>query len=69
VVEPGVTGLLVPVDDAGALADALTGLLRDRELASRMGAAARERAAERFTRESVLATYLEVYEAMEGAAR
>jgi glycosyltransferase involved in cell wall biosynthesis len=69
VVEPGVTGLLVPVDDAGALADALTQLLRDREGASRMGAAARQRAAERFTRESVLGTYLEVYEEMEGAAR
>ncbi|UCC84166.1 MAG: glycosyltransferase family 4 protein [Gemmatimonadota bacterium] len=68
VVEPGLTGLLVPVDDAGALADALIQLLRDKEKASRMGAAARERAAERFTRESVLAVYLEVYEAMERSA-
>jgi glycosyltransferase involved in cell wall biosynthesis len=68
VVEPGVTGVLVPVDDSHALAEALIRLLRDGEAASRMGAAARERAAERFTRERVLATYLEVYEAMEGSA-
>ncbi len=65
VVEPGVTGLLVPVDDAGALADALNQLLCDKARASRMGAAARERAVKHFTRESVLAAYLEVYEAME----
>lgn len=65
VVEPGVTGLLVPVDDARALADALIGLLRDKGRASRMGKAARERAAERFTRESVLRTYLEAYETLE----
>ncbi|MGD2218022.1 MAG: glycosyltransferase, partial [Gemmatimonadales bacterium] len=69
VVEPGVTGLLVPVDDADALAEALTRLLRDEAAASRMGAAARARAAERYTRENVLAEYLEVYEAMEGTAR
>jgi len=68
VVEPGVTGLLVPVDDPVALAEALRRLLRDTGLASRMGAAARERAAERFTRERVLRTYLEAYEALEGTA-
>jgi glycosyltransferase involved in cell wall biosynthesis len=68
VVEPGVTGLLVPVDDAGALVDALTRLLRDSGLASRMGAAARVRAAERFGRRKVLAAYLEVYEALERPA-
>jgi glycosyltransferase involved in cell wall biosynthesis len=67
-VEPGVTGLLVPVGDADALAQALARLLGDRALASRMGAAGRERAAERFTRERVLAAYLAVYEAMEGSA-
>jgi glycosyltransferase involved in cell wall biosynthesis len=68
VVEPAVTGLLVPVDDAKALAEALLRLLRDKELASRMGEAARARAAERFTREGILAAYLEVYQAMDRAA-
>jgi glycosyltransferase involved in cell wall biosynthesis len=64
VVEPGVTGFLVPVGDAGALASAVLGLLGDSAESSRMGRAGRRRAAERFTREAVLGTYLESYESM-----
>jgi glycosyltransferase involved in cell wall biosynthesis len=41
VVEDGVNGLLIDPDDAGQLADALVRLLGDRELANRLGAAAR----------------------------
>lgn len=48
-VEDGVTGLLAPAGDAGALAAALERLLRDPELARRLGAAARRRAEERFS--------------------
>jgi colanic acid/amylovoran biosynthesis glycosyltransferase len=48
-VEDGVTGLLAPSGDAAAVATALDRLLRDRALAARMGAAARERAAARFS--------------------
>jgi glycosyltransferase involved in cell wall biosynthesis len=43
VVEDGVTGRLVPLEDVDALADALTELLADRALAERLGATARER--------------------------
>ncbi|MGD2152844.1 MAG: glycosyltransferase [Gemmatimonadales bacterium] len=68
VVEPGVTGLLVPVDDAVALADVLRELLGDDERRSRMSEAARARAAERFGRERVLRAYLDAYEALEGSA-
>lgn len=48
-VEDGVTGLLVPVGDTQALAAALEQLLRNPELAARMGVAARRRVEERFT--------------------
>lgn len=44
VIEPGVTGLLVPEADASALADAIATLLRDPAQAARLGAAAREQA-------------------------
>lgn len=44
VIEPGVTGLLVPEADARALADAVARLLTDPALASRLGEAARARA-------------------------
>jgi glycosyltransferase involved in cell wall biosynthesis len=68
VVEPGVTGSLVAVDDVEALSKALLELLRDPELAARFGAAARRRARERFTREAVLSAYLEGYEGLRVAA-
>jgi len=48
VVEHGVTGLVVPKADAGALAGAIDRLLSDPELRVRMGNAGRERALDRF---------------------
>ncbi|HWB31151.1 MAG TPA: glycosyltransferase [Vicinamibacterales bacterium] len=47
-IEDGVTGLLVPEQDARALADALGRLLRDRPLARRLGTSAREAVTRRF---------------------
>lgn len=47
-VEPGVTGLLVPVQCPAALADALEQVLRDPRRAARMGEAGRQRAQELF---------------------
>ncbi|HZS25122.1 MAG TPA: glycosyltransferase family 4 protein [Gaiellaceae bacterium] len=44
-VQDGVSGLLVPPDDAGALADALVRVLSDRSLAERLGEGARASAA------------------------
>ena len=45
----GVTGLLVPPDDPGALAGAIGRLLDDAELRERLGAAGRQRVLGRFT--------------------
>jgi len=49
------TGLVVPVDDPIALADALERLLRDRDLGRRLGENGRRRALERFTLAKVVA--------------
>jgi mannosyltransferase len=49
VVEDGVTGVLVPVDDADALTAALEPLLRDPAAAAAMGARGRRRVLDRFS--------------------
>ena len=68
VVEPEVTGLLVPLNDSEALSGGLLRLLDDSELAARMGSAARRRAAAHFTRKAVIAAYLDAYEAIRNEA-
>lgn len=60
VVDDGVTGLLVPVDDA-ALRDALTKLANDHERARAMGAKAREVALDRYSHDRMVDAYLELY--------
>ncbi len=50
---PDLTGLLVPVDDATALADAIERLLRDAELRMQFAAAARRLVVERFSSEII----------------
>lgn len=52
-VRAGVEGLVVPAGDANALAEAMLQLFRHPELRARMGAAARARACESFSMESV----------------
>ncbi len=58
-VEPGVTGLLVPPRDPIALAAAMRRLAEDPELTSQFGAAARERALDRFDSRRVCERLLE----------
>lgn len=53
VVEHGVNGLLVPVEDSGALAEALHRLISNSELRRQMGAAGRERALRLFTKQRI----------------
>ena len=54
VVEDGVTGLLVPVQDSTALAEALETLLCDPQRAAKMGEAGRTRVEERFSWDKII---------------
>lgn len=61
VVDPGVTGRLVPVRNPRALATALTELVNEPALRSTMGAAARQRAAVEFDQQRVIDRTLAAY--------
>lgn len=61
VVSHELDGLLVPVGDAAALADAIARLLDDPALARRLGEAARRKVQARFDERSVVARTLAVY--------
>jgi L-malate glycosyltransferase len=60
----GVHGLLVPPRDAARLADAIGRLLADRALAQRLGAAARRRALEHYSREAMVQRFEQLYLAL-----
>jgi len=64
IVEPGATGLLVPPHNPEALADAISALLFNPDLAHRMGSAGQRRVVDRFSArrmaEDVLRVYYEV---------
>jgi len=64
--EDGVTGLIVPPGDAGALGGALRRLVDDPELRARLGAQARDRAHTMFTLQAMTTGVMDVYcEALE----
>jgi glycosyltransferase involved in cell wall biosynthesis len=60
-VRHGGEGFVIPVDNAAALADALEQLYRDRELAQRLGAAARSRVLDGFTEAHVQSAIADGY--------
>jgi len=60
-VQDGVTGFVVPPRSPEALGQALTRLVRDRELRLRLGAAGQHRALENFTLEKMIERMEEVY--------
>jgi glycosyltransferase involved in cell wall biosynthesis len=62
IVVNGVTGLLVPMGDAAALAAAIGDLLADPDRARAMGAAGLERVRQLFTIEQTVRTVEDVYE-------
>lgn len=61
VIVEDVNGMLVPPENAGALADALLRLLLDSDLRRRLGGQARASIADRFSPEAATEKYLEVY--------
>lgn len=63
-VEPGRNGLLVPVQDAQALAEALGRLVADPALRARFGQASRRLAEKRFGQAEIFAATLDVYEGL-----
>jgi glycosyltransferase involved in cell wall biosynthesis len=68
IVEHEVSGLLVPVRDSAALAEAVGSLLQDPPLAARMGEAGRRRVADLFSMERSLGEVERFYERLIGDA-
>lgn len=64
VVEDGVTGIVVPVDDQAALIEAVESLVTDVDRRLAMGRAGRERCEERFTIESTVDKWRDVFRVM-----
>jgi glycosyltransferase involved in cell wall biosynthesis len=61
VVQDGVNGLLVPVRDPEALANAIATLAKDPELRRSMGRAAREKAVAQYSVDAVIHATLAIY--------
>lgn len=61
IVEDGVSGLLVPVDDAPAMAQAVRRVVEDHALAAALSRAGRARAVARFSVEACVSSMLDVY--------
>jgi len=68
-VEDGVSGILVPPRDAGALSNAICALLGDGELAMRLGRAGRQRVIDRFSNERMVRDTERFYRDMLGRRR
>ena len=68
VVVDGETGCLAPAEDLEAFAQALAGLLNDRDRAQEMGRAARARAVQHFERRRVVRSYEALYARLIGRA-
>jgi glycosyltransferase involved in cell wall biosynthesis len=63
IVDDGVDGVLVPPANSEALAEAIAGLLNDPERRAEMTGAGREKVERRFSFESMVKEYEEIYEA------
>jgi len=68
IVEDGTTGLLTPIGDPAALAEAMRTLVRNPPARSRMGAAARQVAVERYSNAARVAPFIDVYDRILGTS-
>jgi glycosyltransferase involved in cell wall biosynthesis len=68
VIQPGVTGMLAPAGDAGALAAAMAELLGDAELRGRLGKNGRALAVRDHALSVQASRYVALYEELVGAA-
>ena len=59
----GVNGLLVPVKDSHAMAEAIVKLIEDRELLAKLGAGARAEYEKKFTAEAMTRQLEAIYDA------
>jgi glycosyltransferase involved in cell wall biosynthesis len=64
IITHGENGLLVPVGDRDAVAQALAAVLRDEPLAASLGSAARATVAERFANTDVASQWLDAYDSV-----
>ena len=64
VIEEGVTGVMVEVEDPLALAGAIVAMLRDPGRRYQMGVAARDRISREFSAERMMTDYLSLYESV-----
>jgi len=67
-IEPDVSGLLVPVRDAKALASAIQRLIEGADLRQRMGREGRRLAEKEFSIEKIVQAHLDIYRALEASA-
>lgn len=65
-IEDGIDGMLVPLDDHAAMAGAINHLIADRVLAAHIGAAGRQAYEDQFTEAAVVARYIEFFEKVIG---
>lgn len=63
-IEPGASGLLVPVRDANSLADAVLRLANDNALRQQMGAEGRRLAEREFDIDQIISAHLAIYDAL-----
>ena len=64
-IDPGKSGLLVPIQNAGALADALELLINDSAMRHRLGAAGRSLAEREFSVGKIVQQHLDIYRDLE----